>query len=96
MKKLFCLLICFIFCATALVACKGNEIVVDAPDAASVYCSKEYDAGLGNYGFFAVSAAEEGIELETSFDDLTKFKLGGAFEGIWLGIRGCGYSVVCL
>lgn len=51
-------------------------------DASLVYCCLEYGAGFGNYGCFAITTLDEGVEFETKFDDLEKFTLGGAFSGM--------------
>ena len=82
MKKKFVGLLCLVLCLTCLAACiKGGSNPPNA-DEITVYCSQEYSASFGNYGFFAVTVMEEEVELETTFDDLSGLQLGGAFSGM--------------
>ena len=67
-----------ILALSLLTACNPNE---EVEDPACAYCRDYYNAGYGNYGSFSI-AVMDGYELEEIFDDLSKFTLGGAFEGM--------------
>lgn len=68
-------------CLCSLTACNEEEKTETPDETAYAYCTEFYNAAFGNYGSFSVTASDN-AELETSFDDLTKFTLGEAFSGL--------------
>lgn len=63
-------------------SCKDKGKGNNTPDeTAYAYCTEFYNVAFGNYGSFTLTASDNG-ELETNFDDLTLFTLGGAFSGL--------------
>ena len=92
MKKLFCLILCVTLCATLLVACGDKKENENPTDIAYAYCCTEYDVEFGNYGYFSITVADGNFELETQFNDLSKFTLGGAFAG--MEITGAVYDEI--
>ncbi|MGN0328821.1 MAG: hypothetical protein ACI4D4_07550 [Lachnospira sp.] len=56
---------------------RGNK----SSEESLVFCSAAYDAGYGEYGSFSISITD-GAVFSTSFKDLSKFELGGAFSGM--------------
>ncbi len=77
------LLFASLLAGLALFSCsKAEDASSSANEEASyAYCREYYSAAYGNYGGFAIGALEE-AELETSFPDLSKFTLGGAFSSM--------------
>lgn len=80
-KKLLVTAFSFALCMLCLAGCDENDTSSVADDTAYVYCSSQYNAGFGNYGYFAVAPMDD-CEPETDFKDLSAFTLGGAFTGM--------------
>ncbi len=83
-KKIILALKSVVLCLCMLSACnRTNNSDTTNDEIAYAYCTKFYDVAFGNCGSFSITAMDN-AELETTFDDLTKFTLGEAFTGLKL------------